>query len=152
MARINEGNERMFNFNEMYPAYDVDEQGNVYKQGHIIKPFKSNKYLQVVLFDKDNNKRVYGVHTIVAMKYLDYFPGCVIHHKNNDTHDNRLINLTVLSRSEHSRLHGMNNARFKELNKNKTAWNKGLKMPKEFCKHCSISAKKRWAKKRSDIV
>lgn len=135
------------NFKEMFPNYDVDKQGNVYKQGILVKPFKSNKYLQVVLVDKEQNKKVLGVHTVVAMKYLNYFKGCVVHHINGNTHDNTLENLEVISRSEHSKLHGKNNEKFKTLNLNKPAWNKGLKMSKEFCEHCSISAKKRWANK-----
>ncbi len=134
----------MVNFNEMFPDYDVDENGNVYKLRNIIKPFKSSKYLQVVLYDKDRNKKVYGVHTVVAMKYLEYFDGCVVHHKNENTHDNRVDNLEVLSRSEHSRLHGKENVKFQTMNLNKPAWNKGIKMSKEFCEHCSISARRRW--------
>lgn len=142
--RIYRGN-IMFNFRDIFPNYDVDECGNVYKQGKLIKPFKSNKYLQVLLFDKDANRKVMGVHTIVAMKYLDYFIGCVVHHKNGNTHDNSLENLEVLSRSKHSQMHGKENEQFKLSNKGKVAWNKGLKMSEEFCKHCSISAKKRWS-------
>lgn len=68
----------IFAFNEMYPDYDVDEQGNVYNHGELMKPFKSNKYLQVVLHDVNHRGKVMGVHTVVAMKYLDYFPGCVV--------------------------------------------------------------------------
>lgn len=134
----------MYDFRNMFPDYDVDEYGNVYKKGIIIKPFKSNKYLQVVLFDKNRNKRVLGVHTIVAMKYLDYFIGCVVHHKNESTHDNSVGNLEVLSRSEHSRLHGKENDKFKMLNLGKEAWNRGKKMSEDFCRHCSASAKRRW--------
>lgn len=137
----------MFNFKEIFPNYDVDKQGNVYKQGILVKPFKSNKYFQVVLFDKEHNKKVLGVHTIVAMKYLNYFKGCVVHHINGNTHDNSLENLEVISRSEHSKLHGKDNERFKTMNLNKPAWNRGIKMSESFCQHCSISAKKRWKNK-----
>ena len=138
----------MFNFAEKFPDYDVDELGNVYKHNEIITPFKSNNYFQVLLFDNNHNRRVLGVHTVVAMKYLDYFDGCVVHHKNGNAHDNSLNNLEVLSRSEHSRLHGKNNEKFKTLNLGKPSWNKGMKMSEEFCKHCSISAKKRWEREK----
>lgn len=141
----------MFNFKEIFPNYDVDEKGNVYKCGTIIKPFKSNKYLQVVLFDVEHKKRVFGVHTVVAMKYLGYFTGCVVHHIDGDTRNNALNNLEIFSRNEHSRLHGQNNDNFKVMNLGKVAWNRGLKMSNEFRKHCSDSAKRRW-QKQSDIV
>lgn len=133
-------------FSEQFPNYDVDELGIVYKNNEPVKPFKSNKYYQVVLYDYKGTKKVYGVHTIVAMKYLDYFPGCVVHHKNNDTHDNRVSNLEIYTRSEHSRMHNKNNDKLKLLNKGKIAWNRGLKMSKEFCEHCSLAAKRRHSK------
>ena len=51
----------MYNFAEKYPNYDVDENGIVYKNGEKIKPFKSNKYLQVLLFDLNHKRKVCGV-------------------------------------------------------------------------------------------
>lgn len=41
---------------EHYPEYDCDENGTIYKNGNPITPFKSNKYLQVCLFDADHKK------------------------------------------------------------------------------------------------
>ena len=40
----------LMDFKAEFPNYDVDENGTVYKNGNPIKPFKSNKYLQVLLF------------------------------------------------------------------------------------------------------
>ena len=65
----------------MFPRYDVKTDGTIYKDGKLLRPFKSNQYQQVVLIDKDGNNHVLGVHTVVAMQYLNYFKGCVVHHK-----------------------------------------------------------------------
>ena len=133
---------------EHYPEYDCDENGTIYKNGNPITPFKSNKYLQVCLFDADHKKHVMGVHTVVAMRYLNYFEGCVVHHLDEDTSNNKVTNLVIMTRREHASYHAKQNLEFKLSNKGKKAWNKGLKMSDEFCKHCSDSAKKRRAREK----
>lgn len=136
-----------------FPGYDCDIFGNVYKHGEIIRPFKSNKYLQVCLFDINHNKKVVGVHSVIAMKYLKYFDGCVVHHKDGNTKNNSIGNLLVMSRKEHSSHHGKNNISFINMNRGKAAWNRGMKMSDEFKRHCSESAKLWHAKKkRGDIA
>lgn len=127
-----------------YPNYDCDEFGNVFKNGELITPFVSNNYLQVCLFDTNHIKHTVGVHTVIAMKYLDYYPGCIVHHIDENRSNNNLNNLQVMSLEEHSRQHGLNNPLFKTLNLDKPAWNRGQKMSEEFCRHCSESAKRRW--------
>ena len=129
---------------EHYPNYDCDIYGNVFKDGKPAKVFKSNKYKQVLLFDKEHKRRVCGVHTVIAMKYLNYYEGCAIHHKDEDTTNNCVDNLIILSRSEHSSLHSRHNEKFKTFWKGKPAWNRGMKMSEEFCRHCKESAIKRW--------
>lgn len=130
---------------ENYPNYDCDEFGNVFKNGELISPFVSNNYLQVCLFDADHIKHTVGVHTVIAMKYLDYYPGCIVHHIDENRSNNNLNNLQVMSLSEHSRQHGLNNAEYlREINIGKIPVNKGKKMSEEFCRHCSESAKRRW--------
>lgn len=45
-------------------------------------------------------------HVAVAISAgLGWFPGCVVHHRNKNTLDNRQENLEIMSRSDHSRLH-----------------------------------------------
>lgn len=127
---------------EHFSNYDVDEFGNVYKNGALIKPFKSNKYLQVLLFDNNHNRKILGVHVVVAMKYLNYFEGCVVHHKDENTHNNHISNLEVASRSEHSRKHNINNMTLANYIKIHGPSNKGKKMSKEFCQKMSIVRKK----------
>ena len=136
------------NFLINYPDYDVDEYGNVYKKGQLIKPFKSNKYLQVLIFDKDHKRKICGVHTLVATKYLDnYYEGCVVHHKNHDTYDNNVHNLEILSRSLHSKLHNENNVNLANYIKNNGPWNKGKKMDENMKKHLSEKRKEMFKNK-----
>lgn len=99
---------------EHFPEYDCDEYGNVTKNGEPAKIFKSNKYFQVLLFDKNHKRKVCGVHTVMAMKYLNYFEGCIVHHLDGNTTNNLLSNLEVQSRSQHSHYH----AGHKEINTN----------------------------------
>lgn len=132
------------NFKQMFPNYDVDKEGNVYKNGELMTPFKSNKYLQVVLYDKDNNKKVFGVHTVVAMKYLnDFYQGCVVHHKDENTHNNKVENLEILSRSEHSKLHVTDPYKLSNYVREHGTWNKGKKMNEKYREICRNSARKR---------
>ena len=128
-----------------YPRFDCDESGNVYKDGKLIKPFKSNKHLQVLLFDKNNKRRVAGVHTVVAMKYLPFFEGCNIHHKDENPHNNCVNNLEIYTRSDHSKLHAKNGIATYNLNNanNRVLWNKGKKMDEEFSRKCREGIKRK---------
>lgn len=128
---------------QFYPDYDCDENGNVYKKGVQIKPFNSNGYKQILLFNEKHERKVCGVHIMVAMKYLNYYDGCVVHHKDHNRSNNCISNLEVVDRIEHLRLHGRENETFKKSRKGKPAWNRGMKMSDEYRKHCSVSAKKR---------
>lgn len=142
----------MYNFNEIYPDYDVSTEGIVYKNGKAIKPFKSNGYLQVLLFDRNHKRRICGVHTIVAMKYLNWYEGCNVHHKDKCRSNNVLSNLVVVDSHEHGRMHALEsiadgtNGFIKQ--RGKEPWNKGKKMSAEFRAKCSESAKRRWAKSK----
>lgn len=117
----------------------------MYKLGIKMKPFMSNKYYQVYLIDRTGSGHIFGVHTVVAMKYLDYYEGCVIHHEDGDPHNNAVSNLVVMSRSEHSRSHIKDAHFLAEYIRTNGPANKGKKMSPEFCQKCSISAKKRWS-------
>ena len=134
----------MFDFDKMFPDYDVTRDGKVFKNGVEIIPFKSNAYLQVLLYDLNHTRHVYGVHTVVAMKYIeDFYEGCVVHHIDENPHNNCVDNLKVFSRKEHSYLHNKDNMTLASYAKEHPPANKGKKMSKEFCEKCSISAKLR---------
>ena len=60
------------------------------------------KYKKIKLKDNsiiDEHRLVWEQHNGVIPKEM------VVHHKNNDPKDNRIENLELLSRSEHSKLH-----------------------------------------------
>lgn len=134
----------MNDFYGMFPNYIVEPCGNVFKNGIKLTPFKSNDYLQVLLYDKEHKRHIFGVHTLVAMVHLDnFFNGCVVHHIDGDKKNNDVKNLKIYSRNEHSREHNKNNTTLVDYVKNNGPANKGKKMPVDFCKKCSDSAKKR---------
>lgn len=129
-------------FKYKYPNYTVTSDGVVYKDGYEMKPFKSNKYLQVVLYDVEHNRHVFGLHTLVAMIYLsDFYSGCVVHHKDGNTHNNNVENLEIMSRSEHSRKHGKEYCACGEYNKKYGSWNKGKPLSDEHKEHLKIACK-----------
>lgn len=131
-----------------FPNYDCNDKGEVFKNQMPAKVFKSNKYKQVLLIDKQGRRKVCGVHTVIAMKYLEYFEGCVVHHKDENTDNNRLDNLEIMTRTDHARIHACANDKFKFSNKGKPSKFKGQRRDEEFCRHCSIGAKLRRLKEK----
>lgn len=125
-----------------YPNYDCSTRGAIYENGNPKHQFNSNGYKQVKIKDKNGISKVIGSYCVVAMKYLDYYEGCDVHHKDQNRSNNNLSNLEIKDHKEHAREHSKENTIFHTLNKGKPAWNKGMKMSKEFCKKCSESAKK----------
>lgn len=127
-----------------FSNYKISDDGKLYKlDDSEIKPFKSNDYLQVCLFDDGHNKHIYNVHQVIAMAFCeDYFKGCVVHHIDENKHNNCANNLKVYSRFEHSRMHCDKNILAEYTRLNGPA-NKGKKMSKEFCEKCRHSASKR---------
>lgn len=127
---------------EHFANYDCDKYGNVYKNGKPLKQCNSNGYKQVTMRDENFKRRICGVHQVIAMKYLEYYDGCIVHHKDKNRCNNKLENLEVKSPTEHKHQHGIENVFFKTLNKGKPAWNKGLKMSKEFSDACKSGIEK----------
>jgi len=88
--------------------YEVTKDGQIFDRLNGLKPvktFKSNKYLQCCIFD-DNGKHVIGVHNVVAQMYCkDWFDGCVVHHKDNNQHNNNVDNLECLDLISHVKMH-----------------------------------------------
>ena len=129
---------------EKFPNYDVSTDGTIYKDGVVMKPFKSNKYLQVVLYDIEHKSHVMGVHAVVAMKYIkEWRPGCVVHHVDGDTHNNNVTNLEIYSRSEHCRLHGKKCTTLANYVKQHGPHNKGKTMSESYKEACRRGARKR---------
>lgn len=127
-----------------YPGYFCDRQGVVYrKNGVRIKPFESSGYDQVYMRDENNKRAVKGIHQIVSMTFdPDFYPGCVVHHIDENKKNNIDTNLKVESKSEHSRHHADRDRLANYINEH-GPHNKGKKMSPEFCEKCRQSALRR---------
>ena len=126
-----------------YDHFEADRMGNIYKDGILINPFNSSGYLQICLTSPGKRRVVKGAHQIISMTFdPNYYEGCVVHHEDENKHNNRYVNLTVESRIDHARHHADPNRLVDYIKRNGPA-NKGKKMSKEFCEHCRQSALKR---------
>lgn len=129
--------------------YEATDDGHIFdkERNCFVKEFKSNKYLQCQVYDDEGVPHVFGVHQVVArLRCPDWFEGCIVHHSDEDGHNNSPNNLECHSRSKHSRNHiyqSGNQNRLSTYVKKHGPANKGKKMSDEFRNHCSESAKKR---------
>ena len=95
--------------------YQVSNLGNVkslkWKKEIIMKQGISSRYLAVNL-RKENISKIYRVHVLVAMTFLNYKPNgkqdFVIDHKNEIKTDNRVENLQIISQRENIQKHHKN--------------------------------------------
>lgn len=128
------------NFSNYYASSD----GVIYRSDMtVIKPFNSNGYYQVYLKDDLGVSKVKGVHQLIASTFIDdYKSNDVVHHIDQDKHNNALNNLQVKSRSEHSRQHADPKLLIRYIYEH-GPHNKGKKMSSEFCEKCRQSALKR---------
>ena len=97
----------MLKTKEMFSQYNVLDDGTIIdKYGNVVKTFKSNQYLQCCLFDNKGRKHTMGVHSAIGLLALDdWYDGCVVHHIDGDYHNNKLNNLMVISRKNHTKMH-----------------------------------------------
>ena len=91
---------------EDFEDYLIYEDGGVFskKRNKFLKPHKDNKgYIYVALF-KDNVRKAYKVHRLLALNYIPNPENkpCV-DHINRIRDDNRLVNLRWATRSENCR-------------------------------------------------
>ena len=90
-------------FNE---RLEVSDLGNVKKDGKLVEPGHGEVYDHVCC-----NGKQYRVHIMVAEMFPEICgmkkPYYHAHHINRNQRDNRAVNLVYLSRSEHKRIHQM---------------------------------------------
>lgn len=89
----------------------IIRMGNVYTlKEKILKPCKDNEgYLHVRLSLKAE-KTLWKIHQLVALAFLNHDRAIegrnsIVHHINGNKRDNRLVNLEIQTRQEHSRRH-----------------------------------------------
>ena len=90
-----------------YPQYSVSNQGKIKnnRTQRILKPALRNGYDAITLC-KNNTKKTYHIHSIVANQFLTMPSNeikYVINHKNEIKTDNRLENLEYITQSENIR-------------------------------------------------
>lgn len=93
-----------------YPHYQVSNLGRVasFRRSEpiILKPQLTSQkcaYAQVRLFNGENNKGdLWYIHRLVAHTWIRPLTSeDHIHHKDNDSHNNELSNITITNQSEH---------------------------------------------------
>lgn len=136
-----------------HPGYTCDRLGSVYRpDGSKIKPFESSGYDQVYMKNEDGDRSIKGVHQVVSMTFdPDYYPGCIVHHKDENKKHNYADNLKVESNSDHARHHA-DPQKLIDYMKKHGPINKGKKMSPEFCEKCRQSALKRHKREKENNV
>lgn len=90
-----------------YPGYEVSNYGNTWsnKTKKILKTYTRGGYVSVTLCKKGRKPVNMYVHVVVALAFIGPRPaGMVVHHKNSDRTDARLINIEYVTRNENNRL------------------------------------------------
>lgn len=63
-------------------------------------------YDMLYVRDYKNKPHVIGVHQAVAKTFNpDYYPGCIVHHRDENKYHNWDSNLEILDRSNHAKIH-----------------------------------------------
>ena len=92
---------------KMSNAHLVSNLGRIYSYytNSIIGTFDVAYGRNVVL----HNKQTTPIHVLIAKAFPEicgyWFDGCVVHHKNHNKNDNRAVNLQILTRDEHNKIH-----------------------------------------------
>lgn len=87
--------------------YQISDLGNVksFISNKTLKPSKNNHGYLVVTFYKNNTKKVFKVHVLVAIHFLGHVPNghtVVVDHKDNDKENNAATNLQLIDNRQNS--------------------------------------------------
>lgn len=81
----------------------IEKSGNlIFRKGVLLKPGVRKKYKYIVLSKKSKTK-AFLLHQVVAITFMNHIPNghkIVIDHINNDSLDNRLENLQLITHKE----------------------------------------------------
>lgn len=137
-----------------FSSYYATEDGKIFNNdGSEVNYFNSNGYYQCILKDNNNKSHTMGVHAAVAMFLLpNWYDGCVVHHRDEDRHNNAIDNLEVESRSQHSRNHVTDTEFIGNYVKEHGPANKGKHPSEESRQKMSIAAKVRYQKLKESGV
>lgn len=83
--------------NKVYENYLIDENGIIYDLNGNIQ--------ETYLYGNRPYFKVHGVHKYVIHSFIGYVENKVIHHINENKHDNALSNLVYMDAGEHMILH-----------------------------------------------
>lgn len=127
-----------------FPTFGVDRFGFVYNEnGERVKPYHYDGQYDSVYLKEGSRHGKRDVHVLVAKTHNpEYYPGCVVHHKDENKYNNCSDNLKIESKSEHARHHADPTALI-EWSRTHEPVNKGKKPSAEFREHCRIAALKR---------
>lgn len=93
------------------PGYQnryINRLGMVYDQyGNQVRPYHyDNQYDTICAYDMNNKPHILGIHQAISMTFnQNYYPGCIVHHKDENKYHNWDSNLEILSRPEHGKHH-----------------------------------------------
>lgn len=153
---------------------DVKGFKGVYQISNLgrVKSFQKNKetilkqndngagYKQVVLCI-NKTKKTYKTHSLVAIHFLNHKPcghKTVVHHKNNDTNDNRLINLEVTTQRKNTYTHHKGTSKYRgvSFNKKSNKWQSRIYINKKSYYlgmfNCETMAFIAYSKKLNEIL
>jgi len=108
-----------------YESYKITKLGKVYRCNRELKNAISNRGYSYVTLCKNGKRKMYYIHQLVAMTYLNHNPcglKIIVDHIDGDKLNNNLSNLQLISNSE---------------NIKKSNWCKNPSLPKGITKTSS---------------